>query len=341
MLLHQFERWSPFQIDALGIITLIGAEEVDRAVGRLTHSYLTDWLPLLGVYKVSGNAFKERIPGFVLYNITDGILAPDLTGWFARWVLCQNISFSSTTIYISVIQHPRSSYSVAAATIGFLSLALPIILSILVGDWWGFANAMSMASSVVVRRIILEANESALDKILEGDGQLPDEMVKVFVTTPSGDAVTVFTSRRVVLDCLLTTPHPQKPTLYRLTRAVGWLAFGTQTIALGMSSLLIQMVSVLIICISTVMVVAQVGSNEMRVGTRLKLLRKDANVSEGLRPAAYARLRLTKEEEDSMVAWNLFPHRTNVDWWQRYRARVRALESCDEKLEEIFNISRE
>src|SRR5271156_582823 len=50
MLFHYLERWAPFRIDALGLVTLLGAERVDQVVGRLAHHRLTSCLPLLGAF---------------------------------------------------------------------------------------------------------------------------------------------------------------------------------------------------------------------------------------------------------------------------------------------------
>lgn len=41
------------------------------------------------------------------------------------------------------------------------------------------------------------------------------------------------------------------------------------------------------------------------------------------RAAAYARLELTQVQEDAMVAWHLFPLRSNTDWWSKYE-KIRA-----------------
>ncbi len=85
-LLDYLMSWEPFHISALAIITLLGAEEVDRAVGRFANAGITAALPLLGAFRLAGNNFVQPIPGFVLYNVSDGITTTDLTGWFCRWL---------------------------------------------------------------------------------------------------------------------------------------------------------------------------------------------------------------------------------------------------------------
>ncbi|GKU08816.1 unnamed protein product [Fusarium langsethiae] len=169
-----------------------------------------------------------------------------------------------------------------------------------------------MAASVLVRRIVLNANESAIDANLDQDYGLQDEIVKLFLTMPSGHAVSIITSRCVVLNALLTTPHPQNPELYRWAQYLGWVAFGTQVISIGMTCLLVQLLVVIIMYVSTVLVVGQTGSVEYRVGSKLVFTRVEADPKEGFRTAAYARLWLTETEEESMLMWGLFPQRSNI-----------------------------
>jgi len=97
----------PFRLDALGLVTLLGTQELDIAIGRLVTNHFTEYLPLLGAYIIAGESITKPIPGFVLYNITDGICATDVTGWFARWLMCQKLSPSSSTITIGTLDPPR------------------------------------------------------------------------------------------------------------------------------------------------------------------------------------------------------------------------------------------
>jgi hypothetical protein len=41
MPLEYLSKWAPFRIDALGLVTLIGADDVNRVVGRLVQSRYT------------------------------------------------------------------------------------------------------------------------------------------------------------------------------------------------------------------------------------------------------------------------------------------------------------
>ncbi len=78
--LHTVKDWAPFRLDALGLVTLLRAEEVNVAIGALQHSLFTECLPLFGTYMIAGNKFTRPIPGFALYNITDGVYVPIVNG---------------------------------------------------------------------------------------------------------------------------------------------------------------------------------------------------------------------------------------------------------------------
>src|SRR2546421_5288458 len=91
---------APFHIDALGILTLLGASEVDQAVGSLLSYNFTKYLPLLAANVIAQDAITKPIPGFVMYNITDGITATDIAGWLSRWVLSHDLTWHSTVLYL-------------------------------------------------------------------------------------------------------------------------------------------------------------------------------------------------------------------------------------------------
>ncbi|KID64711.1 hypothetical protein MBR_09626, partial [Metarhizium brunneum ARSEF 3297] len=79
MAILSLSQWDPFKLDALGLVTLFGAKEMNTSIGNLTESKFTEWLPILGSYAVANNEIAEPEQGFVLYNITDGIMATDVS----------------------------------------------------------------------------------------------------------------------------------------------------------------------------------------------------------------------------------------------------------------------
>lgn len=76
----------------MGLVTILGGDEMKMAVGRLVQSRFTEWLPLLGAYTVANNQITETWQGLVLYNITDAVMPTDVSAWFARWVLSHDIT---------------------------------------------------------------------------------------------------------------------------------------------------------------------------------------------------------------------------------------------------------
>lgn len=153
-------------IDALGLVTLLGAEEMDRSIGRLVPSLYFDFLPLLGAFVVAGNRFTEKKSGFTLYNVSEGIMTTELAGWFSRWLQGQELHRVRSIIHWEVGDRPPRWRSFL---IGLLLISVPahgtlIALTVLAADWWGFANVMAMIVSVIVRYIQVAQNQAGVDR---------------------------------------------------------------------------------------------------------------------------------------------------------------------------------
>ncbi|KAI1336079.1 hypothetical protein F5Y15DRAFT_218243 [Xylariaceae sp. FL0016] len=156
-------------VDALGLVTMLGAEEVDRSVGRLVSSRYVDFLPLLGAHVLAGDRFTQKKPGFTLYNLSSGIQTTELAGWFTRWLKSQEFSQVQDIVDWAVEeQRPRRS---SAWNVGFLLIGVPlngmlIALTVLSGDWWGFVNAIAMVVSVAVRLHLVSQCRRGMDNAL-------------------------------------------------------------------------------------------------------------------------------------------------------------------------------
>lgn len=222
--------WAPFKIDALGLVTLLGAEEVNRSVGRLSKSYVTEYLPVVASFVFANDSFRSGIPGMEMYNISDGIIATDLAGWFSRWLLMQNITYNCTTLSINV----RTPYaqqnktSVLAISLGLAASFSVIILACLTSDWWGLANALSLGISVLVRSAMLEALRRSVDRSASTAVLQSGTVVKIFCKLTTGSVVTIYAPRGVVTQCLLTDPRPSNWRHYFSSRSVSWLAFDSR-----------------------------------------------------------------------------------------------------------------
>ncbi|KFA72445.1 hypothetical protein S40288_10289 [Stachybotrys chartarum IBT 40288] len=315
--LSRLADWAPFQLDALGLVTIFGAREMNVSVGSLAHSWVTDWLPILGSYAVANNEIVEPQPGFVLYNVTDGIMAIDLSSWFTRWLELCLLTYSATTIELKMNGRPTPALrGWCALAIGCLAYGALLLLAVLAGDAWGIANVASLLVSVAVRQGMVAMLRRSIDKSIEGLG--PDDDVKAFLTLPRGNAVTILGPRMLIVNCLLTNPRPLRPRIYYILRVLGWTAFGAHAITLGMASLFTQILTVALLLVSTYLTAMHVGARSDAVGSRL-WLSVDVGDPAWSRRFSYARLRMTKSEEDSMVLWGLMPHRSNTWWWSRYR----------------------
>jgi len=157
------------------------------------------------------NSIADPIPGIVLYNISEGIMATELSPWFSRWLMCQELTHCSTVLEIrdTAGKIPTARY-VTAAGAALLNLAL-VVMPALMGDWYGFSTALSLAGLVIVRLYILRACRLGLDYNTQMDPKSRDAMnkeVKLFVTLPSGKFVTVKTTTGIAQRCLLTEARP-------------------------------------------------------------------------------------------------------------------------------------
>jgi hypothetical protein len=314
------QSWEPFKIDALGIVTLLGANALGKATGRLVANPYAEYLPQLAAHIFADGSVAEPLPGFLLYNITDGIKATDLNAWFTRWLSCQDIDWQNTTL--EIYTHMEGSklgvrWFIGCFLAGLLScflVAFPVVL----GDWYGLASAIGLLLSSLMRSVVLFAYRRTLDRHAAKVTQYSHHPVKLFITLPSGKVVSIRTTQGITTQCLLTEVQPENHQLHQVARAVIWVAFATHAVTLGMASLCMQLVLVTIILLSTVLVVQQVGCDESRIGRLLRITRHD-DASVTSRSKAYLKLDLDTKEEESMVKWDLFPLRSNEPWWQRYR----------------------
>jgi hypothetical protein len=328
--LRQLETWAPFHLDALGLVTLIGAEDVSKAIGRLVRSRYTTFLPLLGAYLIAGSQFTESSPGFTLYEVNDSIKTSSISGWFGRWLSSQEIQKATTTFEWTHREGPRkmSWFALLTNSIGLWLLAGLTVLAIIMGDFWGLSNALAMFVSVMVRWYLVRENVLSLDDSSKRafDKKDPDyqnfwkETVRCFIELPNGDMVTLIAPERVVIDCIVRTPAIRKPRSYQLATRLGWLSFGVHIIAIGQSNLVSQICAIVLLTISSWLTVHGVGCNESKLGKHITLERRPP-VYAGIldrRMCAYAVIEPAAEEEEAMIGWGLLPRKSNREWWDIY-----------------------
>ena len=309
-------RWSPFRLDALNLLTMLGGPEMSQAIGHLAFNRVTEFLPILGAYTVPSNDFTLPMSGFNLYNISDSIVSNSFAGWFSRWLLAQNVSENNSCIVWSVHHKAPRKNSVIwlALLIGMVVNCITTLVPFLQGDWYGFASAICIDTSIFVRWYLVKQNREALDHAatLEDTRRNP-EMVKTLCFLRDDKMVTVYAPRNVVINCFLSAPKLPRQQLYSSVRAFGWLCFAGFVVTIGQATLIVQLVIVGLTLCATVMTACGIGSDEMRIGNNLVASRAERSNPSG-RIVTYSALGLSQAEEDTMVAWNLFPQRKKEKW---------------------------
>lgn len=314
---------------------MIGAEQVNSAIGRLVRSRYTEHLPLLGAFVLASDQFASAKTGFALYNISAGIVTTDIAGWFSRWCMSQRFNKNNSTVRWTVDDRsrkkkdwwsgPQRADGILATVVGIVVNVSLLTITILQGDWWGLANAVSMVLSVAVRAFVVQENRNALDvaaeqALHESSSGSRDE--KILVILSDAKMVTMYVPAGVVYACFVPKPNIKRPLLYYSIRMIGWVGFAVQVVSLGMSGLATQLITVSIMVIATIATHFHIGCEEEIVGTRLYATKGDFGRDRSKRKAVYAALELEEYEEQSMLAWNLMPHKTTptaAAWWSSYR----------------------
>ena len=342
--LSYLNDWAPFKIDALGLVTLLGQEQVSAKLGRLVREGYLDFMPLLGGFVVAGDLFRDRQAGFNIYNITSGITTPEMSGWFTRWLKAQE--FDKQKIDVEwIVEDRKRSYSKLnwiAFMIGFVFQAGFLALTILIGDWYGIANSVSMTASVLVRVYVLKANRDAIDLAVENATRKaieiekadptedPRRVVTILCVLDDATAIIMRTPEHLIKSCFVVTPKPPHPSRYWLARAAGWIFFLIHIISIGQSVLISQMITIALLVVPTVAMVAlparwrhYLGCDEQHIGKRLTGLKKDTKAKkppEGTRRVhLYAMCQFLRKEEESMLHWSTMPHSSNKKWWEEYQ----------------------
>jgi hypothetical protein len=280
-------KWQPFQIDALGLITLLGAEEVNASVGRMVRSTWLEYLPLLGAYVIANERFREKEAGYNIYNISQGIHTTDLASWFSRWIKAQDFEQTRSFVRWTVEKRPdQVAHKAAGLSLSLISIGFLIAMTILSYDWYGFANAMSMAASVMVRHFMVESLRKGIDgKVLslgkfDGSGNNHRQSVtipptieqgwtgkcpsKIVVITADAKAVTMIIPHELLKppSPFIARIEPGHRFLYGVMRWTGWIAFAVQVIAIGMADLATQLITVFLLVVPTVLHVSRLGCDD-------------------------------------------------------------------------------
>ncbi|KAK1521564.1 hypothetical protein CABS01_16540 [Colletotrichum abscissum] len=235
-----FASWAEstqLQIDALGLITILGADEVNVSVGRLIPNRYAEFLPLLGAFVLASNQFTKKQPNFELYNLTEGIKTTEIAGWLSRWLKAQDFhQIHHRTQWEVQKSPPRGlSYIWTALAISVPCHGMLLALTVLSADWWGFLNVLSMVLSVVVRVVLVQQNRAGIDHAIteaEQEAQKRNQdmtQAKVILILDDSKIVTMEISRHLVKPVFTKAPTIPNSHLYRLVRWVGWTNLALST----------------------------------------------------------------------------------------------------------------
>jgi hypothetical protein len=363
--LHDVKLWSErstFRIDALGLVTLLGAEEVNQSVGHLQRRRYTEYLPLLAAYVIAGNRFTAEQPGFVVYNLTDGITSTELKGWFTRWLMSQSVNNATTVLAWQKREHHTRATSLIAPALSFALVAPLIVLTILMGDWYGVGNAAAIIVSIFTRIFLLWQLRHARDQTAnaEADDSKPNYWKDLCVIRSDGKMVTCRAPAPVLMTFTMDCEVKHK-IFYKMARRLGWLALGVHMCILGMCTLFTQIYTVILLVLSTW---ALCSDFDFDIGRRplppkvtdeytekntaipfnekWEVVKTDhpkkkrstdpkVPIKWDRRQVAWARMGPSPKQEELMTRWNLLPYEDNKEWWGAYKKLK------DELNPEVFN----
>lgn len=290
-------------VDALGLVTILGSEEVNNSVGRLVSGSYVEFLPLLGAFMLASDRFTEKRPGFTLYNFTAGMQTSELAGWFSRWLKAQGFSQVRDKVTWTVGECPRRM-RLQVFLVRFMLIGLPIngmllALTVLSEDWWGFANAVSMVLSVIVRVLLVSQRQAGIDETIwkakeeaetefgkqraayDEDSKLgrvrpgrqapkspEQDIAKVIVVMDDSKVVTIEAPSYLIGKVFTKNPPIPNRRLYQFFQAVGWLGFGSHIVSLGMAGLHTQIYTAALLILATILSVYKVGCDDWRLRQR-------------------------------------------------------------------------
>jgi hypothetical protein len=267
------QSWEPFHIDALGVLSLLGAEAIDITVGRLVASKWLEYMPLLAGFVIASDCFRKKNPAFLFYNLTKGIHTTDLAPWFSRWVQCQEFETTRSIVYWDVGNKPQSwlGYQIISGAFSICLIGLLLAMTVLSKDWYGLANAIALMVSVIVRAYILQANRNAVDRAVKS----PERNAKTLLITPDSKIITMFIPDNLIVSIFVRKPRPYQNWLYLLFQWAGWASFAVHVLAIGMANLATQLYSVLLILISSILICWKFGCDDSTLGQRHRNLISD------------------------------------------------------------------
>lgn len=310
-----------FRLDALGLVSMLGESTIRDLYGRLEnpHDRLWDFLPTLAIHTVLDNSMLKPVYGFTLYNISDDFKATDLSAWFTRWLSTQDFTDCFTTLRI---RNDGDADDVLFWGLCSSPWALYLFFAFL-GLYTGVLDEpvshicyTGMMVASISRVAIIDSCRAALDIQAKKSKLRANkyDLAKIIVTLPGGQLIRIETTRDIVRDCLLTDAKPPNPRKHFLRRFLGWTGLSVHMLTLGMCTPIKQLriIGILVMCTAIRFLLTYTSQAGMlhHIGKRLTISRHEIAVPE-TREKMFARLRLSRAEEQSLRDWGLMPQETN------------------------------
>jgi hypothetical protein len=350
--LAHIKDWSPFRIGALGVVTLLRMQEVNQSVGTLQHRRYTEYLPLLAAPVIAGDHFVAEQPGFVLYNLTDGITSTELKGWFTRWLMSQCVNNATTVLVWEKHKQSRSGRDLVAPVLSFILVTPLLVIATFIGNWCEIGNAAAIIISILTRVYLLSQRRHARDTHAAApkDERKENPRKTLCIVRSDGKMVTC-KAPESVLQTFVKNSEVKHPKVYLYARWLCWLALGIHVGILGMCSLPTQIYTVSLLALSTWWFTSDTPSDIRREhkknfaghGTsvftlpfnldwcvkqnnppKMAVAHDGETVNRDKRLIAWAYLGLDESEEAAMDRWNLFPK--NESWRNEYKTLKKAEE---------------
>lgn len=173
-------------------------------------------------------------------------------------------------------------------------------MTILSYDWYGFANAMSMASSVLIRYWMVKSIRESIDKEVQkahddaaahgkgperlGGGPPCKVLQKILIITNDAKAVTMLIPAEFMAppSPFIANLKPQYPDLYTTMRFCGWISFAVQVVTIGMSDLATQLVTVFLLVVPTILFIKKLGCDDSHLASKIGGLVQREKVPTGI-----------------------------------------------------------
>jgi len=350
--LGYIKDWSQksFKFDAISILAILGAGEVDQAVGTLTRRRYTEYLPLLAGQVIASNSFTSSVPGFTMYNLSDGIKHTELNGSFARILMSVPTTKATTIITWEPVEHRAKSrlfgIEIMPVILSLFFVSPLLTCTILMGDWYGVCNACAIIVSIVCRLCLVSQLRRSRENMIHPGSWRGSSTSRSIIMRPDARMITCIAPRQILLG-LLSSAEVEHLYIYKTVRRIAWLALSVHLCTLNMCTLFSQIYTIALLGSSTwvmntawafdtgLTMIGNQGSGHDTERTYRYSYSEDLDLYVTLPPIvktdsygdrvkldrrliAWTRLSLNEEEESLLRRWNVMPPQENREWWGDY-----------------------